>query len=257
VIAYHHAALAGPGAGAPPVCPPQYLVELFDRYADRFDEHLVRKLNYRGPELLRDAVFTIMSRRDPANAHGACTVGSIEETHGASTVDVPALNVIDLGCGTGLCGLLFRPVASHLVGVDLSPRMIEKSRQRNVYDELAQADVVKALTARPAAADIILAADVFIYIGDLEAVFRAAAGALRPGGLLAFTIEVIADAAGGFVLRPTRRYAQSAAYIRRLAIAVGLEEVSATPAVLRAGEEAGVDGLVFVLARPEGPGTSL
>jgi predicted TPR repeat methyltransferase len=231
VIAYHHAALAGRGADAPPACPPQYLVELFDGYADRFDEHLVKRLNYRGPELLRDAVAAVTSRTD--------------------------LNVIDLGCGTGLCGVLFRPVAAHLVGVDLSPRMIEKSRERNVYDELVRADVVEALQSRAATADVILAADVFIYIGDLAAVFRAAADALRPGGLLAFTIEVIDDAAGDFVLRPTRRYAQSAAYIRRLATAVGLEEVSATPAVLRAGEQAGVDGLVFVLARPAGPAASL
>jgi predicted TPR repeat methyltransferase len=227
VIAYHHAALAGAGAApapAPPACPPEYLVELFDRYADRFDEHLVAKLHYRGPELLRDAVSAATQRTD--------------------------LSVLDLGCGTGLCGVLFRPAASRIVGVDLSPRMIEKSEARGVYDELVRADVVEAMDARPASADVILAADVFIYIGDLSATFRAAGAALRPGGLFAFTIEVVDDAAGDFLLRPTRRYAQSARYVRRLMSEAGLREVSATRAVLRAGEEASVEGMVFVVQRP-------
>jgi len=208
VIAYHHAALAG--RGAPPACPPAYLIELFDRYADRFDAHLVGSLHYTGPQLLLGAVTAATSRKD--------------------------LAVLDLGCGTGLCGVLFRPIAATLVGVDLAPRMIEKARQRRVYDELVRADVVDVMRQRPGSADVVLAADVFIYIGDLMPVFRAARDSLRPGGLLAFTIEVIDDAAGDSVLRPTRRYAQSAGYIRRLSSEVGLEPVSVAPAVLRAGE---------------------
>src|SRR5439155_24800722 len=111
------------GGGGPGGRPPRYLVELFDGYADRFDEHLVEKLHYRGPELLRAAVSRATPRTD--------------------------LAVIDLGCGSGLCGALLRPVASTLVGVDLSPRMIEKARQRGVYDELLREDVVEALRRRP------------------------------------------------------------------------------------------------------------
>jgi predicted TPR repeat methyltransferase len=222
VIAYHHGALAG--RDAPPTCPPQYVVELFDRYAERFDEHLVKKLSYAGPQLLYGAVSGVTQRRD--------------------------LEVIDLGCGTGLCGVLFRPVASKLVGVDLSPKMLEQSRRRGVYDELVKADVVEALRARPESADVILAADVFIYVGELTAAFDAARWSLKPGGLFAFTVESIADADGEFVLRATRRYAHSAAYLRRLASAAGLEELTATRVVLRAGEEAPVGGMVFVLRRP-------
>jgi len=222
VVAYHHAALAG--RGAPPACPPDYLVELFDGYADRFDEHLVEKLHYRGPELLRAAVSRATPRTD--------------------------LAVIDLGCGTGLCGALLRPVASTLVGVDLSPRMIEKARQRGVYDELLREDVVEALRRRPGSVDLVVAGDVFIYIGDLSPVFEAAAAALRPGGFFAFTIEVIEDAAGDCLLRPTRRYAHSLGYVQRLAAAGGWTLRAATPAILRAGEGADVAGAVFVLARP-------
>jgi predicted TPR repeat methyltransferase len=225
VIAYHHAALAGERAGLtpPPATPPDYLVELFDRYAERFDAHLVEKLHYRGPELLRGAVSAVTARTD--------------------------LAVLDLGCGTGLCGVLFRPIASTIVGVDLSPRMIEKSKARGVYDGLIRDDVVEAMKARPASADVILAADVFIYIGELSAVFHNAAAALKPGGLFAFTIEVIDDTAGDFVLRPTRRYAHSARYIRRVISETGMRELSASRAVLRAGEEASVDGVVFVAQR--------
>ncbi len=221
LIAYHHAALAG--REPPAICPPQYLIELFDRYAEKFDEHLVQRLHYAGPELLRAAIAETTRRTD--------------------------LFVIDLGCGTGLCGVLFRSIASNLVGIDLSPKMVEKSLARGVYDEVVRADIVEALRQRPAASDLILAADVFIYIGDLAAVFAAVQTSLRPGGLFAFTIELIADESDEFVLRPTRRYAHSSAYVRRLTADAGFEELRATPAVLRAGEQADVAGLVFVLRR--------
>jgi predicted TPR repeat methyltransferase len=222
-IAYHHAALTG--AAPPPACPPQYLVPLFDGYADRFDEHLVDKLHYAGPRLLREAVAALTDRNH--------------------------LSVIDLGCGTGLCGVLFRPVAPRLVGVDLAPRMLEKSRSRGVYDELVRADVVDALRHRPTSADLVLAADVFIYVGDLAPVFDAVRTALLPGGLFAFTIESMDDDAGDFVLRATRRYAHSGGYVRRLAAEADLRECFMKPAVLRAGEAGDVAGAVFVLRKAE------
>jgi predicted TPR repeat methyltransferase len=221
-IAYHHAALTG--QPPPPACPPQYLIPLFDGYADRFDEHLVNTLHYVGPQLLRDAVAAVTARSD--------------------------LSVIDLGCGTGLCGALFRRLASRLVGVDLAPRMIEKSRQRGVYDELVRADIVDALRQRPGSADLVLAADVFIYVGELTAVFDAVRDALWPAGLFALTVESIDDAGGDFVLRPTRRYAHSSAYLRRLALAAGLVERYVKPAILRAGEAGDVTGNVFAFAKP-------
>jgi predicted TPR repeat methyltransferase len=221
-IAYHHAALTG--QAPPPACPPQYLVTLFDGYADRFDQHLVTTLHYAGPRLLRAAVATVTDR-----------------TH---------FSVIDLGCGTGLCGEIFRPVASKLVGVDLAPRMLEKARGRGVYDELVREDVADAMDRRAGSADLILAADVFIYIGDLAAVFDAVRKALAPCGLFAFTVESIDDGAGDFVLRPTRRYAHSAAYLRRLAAAAGLVERYAKAATLRAGEAGDVAGLVLIFGKP-------
>jgi predicted TPR repeat methyltransferase len=219
VARYHLAAL---GAGEPPAtCPPRYLVELFDNYADRFEHHLVTTLGYQGPQLLLDIVKS-------ANPQ-------------------PPLDVMDLGCGTGLCGVLFRPLVRTLVGVDLAPRMIAISKSRNVYDTLLQSDLPPALDSRPEAFDLLLAADVFIYIGDLSPVFRSAATALRPGGLFAFTIERTDSA--DFLLLPTRRYAQSVAYIRRLSAQFGFEELASEDAVLRAGETGDVPGTVFLLRR--------
>jgi predicted TPR repeat methyltransferase len=219
VAQYHLAAL---GAGDPPAtCPPRYLVELFDNYADRFEHHLVTTLGYQGPQLLLDMV---KSANPPL-----------------------PLDVMDLGCGTGLCGVLFRPLARTLVGVDLAPRMIALSKSRNVYDDLLHSDLAPALESRPQAFDLLLAADVFIYIGDLSPLFRSAATALRPGGLFAFTIERTDSA--DFLVLPTRRYAQSPAYIRRLSDQFGFEELTSKDAILRAGETGDVPGTVFLLRR--------
>jgi len=208
------------GARQAPSAPPrEYVARLFDSYAGYFDEHLVGGLNYQAPQLLHEAV----------------------------TAAAPAqpMDILDLGCGTGLCGMLFRPMARRLIGVDLSPGMLEKSRQRGVYDELIEDDAASALRNRPRSADLILAADVFIYVGALDNVFAAAAQALRPGGLLAFTIESLDS--GDYVLRRTRRYAQSIAYVRRLAQGCRFTEVSMRPVVLRKDLGQPVEGLAIVL----------
>lgn len=218
-VAFHYAAI---GAGDPPTqCPPEYLLELFDDYANRFDEHLFNRLAYRGPQLLFDAV------------------GALEHP--------PLMDIADLGCGTGAAGPLFRSMAKKLVAVDVSPRMLDKARERGAYDELVRAPIADFLRSRPAEFGLLLAADVFIYIGDLREVFEAAAGSLRAGGLFAFTIETIDS--GDYLLRPTRRYAQSLGYIQRLAGDFGFKSVSICPAVIRAGEGPAVQGAVVVLRR--------
>lgn len=219
VIAYHAGAL---GAGEPPAtCPPDYLIELFDNYADRFDDHLFNRLEYRGPQLMLDAVRAF-APREP-------------------------IDVIDLGCGTGAAGPLFRPMARRLVGVDLSPRMLEKSAERGAYDELIRSDIATALRARPGGFDLALAGDVFIYVGDLADVFDAAATSLRQGGLFAFTIETVP--AGDYVLRASRRYAQSLDYVGRMAAPAGFQELRSTAIVVRGGEGPAVEGAVIVLRR--------
>jgi predicted TPR repeat methyltransferase len=205
-------ALASLGVGeAPSSAPPAYVEALFDMYAHNFDAHLVQRLAYRTPELL---VAELRSAQPPTPA-----------------------DVIDLGCGTGLCGPLLRPLA--------------QAREGGAYDELVQGDVAAALAARPAAFDIAAAADVFVYIGDLAEVFRTAAAALRAGGLFAFSVEACADAEGDFRLGATRRYAHSLAYLQRLAAAHGFAVERAQHSVIRKESDQGVDGLLVVLRRAE------
>ena len=234
-IAYHLAAiqtLAGQPETPPPICPPDYLVQLFDGYADRFDAHLFDKLNYQGPALLAEIVS------------GA---GAIAPK--------PPWDVLDLGCGTGMTAVPFRESARSVTGVDLSPRMLKHAATRRmpdgrlVYHELIQADVMTALNARPASADLILSADVFIYIGDLHPVFTAVQTALRPGGLFAFTVESNAGEQD-YCLLPSRRYAHSQAYIERVASDYHFTCAAYRQCVLRQGDDGlPVNGTVYLLTR--------
>src|SRR5690606_25849867 len=154
-VAYKLAALRGDPA--PESAPAEYVAGLFDQYAEEFDAHLTGELGYQTPQRLREP---------------------FDGLAGGAT----GLRVLDLGCGTGLSGLVFRDCAAHLAGVDLSPRMLDKARGRGIYDELHCADLVQALERPGPDWDLMLAADVFVYLGDLGAVLRAAARALRPGG---------------------------------------------------------------------------
>jgi predicted TPR repeat methyltransferase len=218
-VRFLHVALTG--EGRPATTPPALVTALFDHYAAHFDDHLTLGVNYQGPQLLRAAVL------GDGEARG--------------------LDVLDLGCGTGLCGLAFRDLARTLSGVDLSANMLERARARGAYDRLIHGELLDALRAAPGAFDLVLAADVFIYVGDLAPVFPAVAAALRPGSRFAFVVE--ADDGADYVLRPTRRYAHPPAYIRALARSCGLAEKSGHRALLRMQEGQPIEGDVYVLQR--------
>ena len=217
-----HFALAALGAEPlPDAAPPGYVKGLFDQYAESFDRHLVEVLKYRTPALLVDA----LQRAAPAQVPDA----------------------VDLGCGTGLCGPLLRPLAQRLTGVDLSPGMLERARAAGHYDELLCAELVAFLDGPDHRFDIAVAADVLIYLGDLSGVFAGIGRALRPGGLFAFSVEASADA--DYRLQPSRRYAHSQAYLDRLAQMNGLSLESVESAVLREDGARAVEGLLLVLRR--------
>lgn len=209
-------ALAGE---SPARAPDAYSRDLFDDFAGEFDRRLVDELGYRVPEILAARIKALQPRRD--------------------------LNVLDLGCGTGLCGLHVAGHCATLTGVDLSPAMLERARARQLYGTLAEQNIGDWLAQAPAGVfDVVLAADVFIYIGDLAANFSAVARTLTTGGLFAFSIEQAMQ--GDFVLQPSGRYAHSAGYIRRLCRASNLVEVESFTQHLRGG----IDGLVFILRKP-------
>jgi predicted TPR repeat methyltransferase len=204
----------------PPATPYSYLLRLFDCYAPSFDQHLVDALDYVVPEKLLEAVL-------------------------AARPGAAAWDVIDLGCGTGLVGQHFRRVAGRLTGIDVSARMLQRAQRRKIYDHLVLGDNVHSLNARHEPCDLVLAADVFIYAGDLVAVFEAVARLLRQGGLLAFSLETTSQA--DYVLQPNRRYAHSLEYIRRLASQRHFHEVTVNSVNLRRQEDEHAEGLVIVL----------
>ena len=222
-VAYQLAALGE--ADAPAMPPPQYVAALFDQYAGDFDHHLQNVLQYRAPQLLLAAL-------DQAGLLDGET------------------DVLDLGCGTGLCGPLLRPYARTLAGVDLSPQMLEQARRREVYDELACADIagyLQASEARGTPWGLLVAADVLVYFGDLQPVLRAARRVLPAGGAFAFTVE--AQQSGDYVLRPSGRYAHSRPYLEALAQAHGFQVRSVTEQVLRKDDGADLAGLVAVFTK--------
>ncbi|WP_207476242.1 tetratricopeptide repeat protein [Arenibaculum pallidiluteum] len=202
---------------------PAFVRGLFDTYADRFDRDLLGRLDYRAPAILREATAPLLAGRGE-------------------------LDVLDIGCGTGLAGIAFRDAAAFLEGSDLSPRMVDKAAARGIYDRLEVAELRDSLGRRPAARDLVIAADVLVYLGDLHPVFSAVAEALRPGGMLAATAERLEGE--GFVLGATRRYAHGEAHLRAAAAASGLEVAILDHAVPRREKGQPVPGWVFVLRKP-------
>ncbi|MFT3818230.1 MAG: tetratricopeptide repeat protein [Rubrivivax sp.] len=222
--AYYLAALRG-GSGAPPQAPPAYVQGLFDDYAADFDRHLVDKLDYHAPAALQRLLL--------GPGIGRSAFGE----------------VLDLGCGTGLCAPLLRPLAQRLLGVDLSAAMLRAAAARGLYDELQQADLVphlQALAASGRRVELLVAADVLIYLGDLAPLFAAAARVLAPGGLFAFSVE-IAPPEQPFVLQPSLRYAHGEAALRRLAAAHGLQPLRDERGLLRVEQGQPVAGQYWVL----------
>ncbi len=199
--------------------PRGYVTRLYDDYADRFDAHL-EAIDYRVPTLIRDAVLEVTKTENPA------------------------WRVLDLGCGTGQCGEVIRPLADFLAGVDLSPRMIAKARERNVYDSLVVASIDDVFEGNEQRFDLIVAGDVFIYIGDLSNVLASCSRTLTAGGLVAFSIE--SSDTDSYRLCPTGRYAHSAAYIETIANASGLSVVYAQDIIVR-NDPIPIPGQILVL----------
>jgi predicted TPR repeat methyltransferase len=207
--------------------PQAYVRSLFDQYAPRFEEELVERLHYRAPALLFKAVLLVRAaERKPAFFKCA----------------------IDLGCGTGLGAAAFARNVDRFIGIDLSPGMIEQARAGGLYAELDVDDMVAGLQRQPdASADLVLAADAMVYVGDLAAVLAEVQRVLSPGGLLAFTVE--AHDGCGFIMGERLRWAHSVGYIRDAIAAAGLALAHIEEASPRSEEQLPVKGLVVVAAK--------
>jgi predicted TPR repeat methyltransferase len=204
-----------------------YVQVLFDQYAPRFESALVDDLGYRGPELLFRAVLSVRAAaRKPAFFKRA----------------------IDLGCGTGLAATAFARAVDHFIGIDLSPRMIERARLTGYYAELEVADMLQGLRTKPdASADLILAADAMVYVADLASVLAEAKRVLAAGSLLAFTTET--HAGEGVIIGKGLRYAHAPAYVRAAVEAAGLKLCLLEDRSARNEDNIPVPGLVAVASK--------
>ncbi len=209
----------------PPQPPSSYVERLFDDYADRFETSLVGKLDYSVPQKLAALL--------------------------ASTGRRYAL-AVDLGCGTGLLGPEIRARVDRLEGFDLSQNMLAKAAEKEVYDHLAQADLSLAPEATglfadgpQARADLVTAADVLMYLGNLESVFEAMVALAAPDADFAFSVED-AGAGEGFILAPSLRYAHSETYIRELCARHGLTVAEVVKTVIRKDGANVISGILFL-----------
>jgi predicted TPR repeat methyltransferase len=214
------------GEAAP--MPQGYVRALFDQYARHYDLSLLEGLDYRGPQLLFDAVTA------------ACSVIGREPWFDRA---------LDLGCGTGLASVVFAPRVDSLVGVDLSPVMIEQARRTGRYNHLHIADVLEFLKGQgDGCADLVIAADSLPYCSDLAPLVGEVARVLDEGGLFAFTVET--HDGGGVLVRETMRYAHGEDHVRAALIAAGLTVVSLAAASSRREKSIPVPGLVVVAVKP-------
>jgi predicted TPR repeat methyltransferase len=206
---------------------PAYVRALFDQYAPRFDEALAG-LAYDGPARLQEAVAA------------ACPDGTFG-------------HMLDLGCGTGLAGAAFRPLVRRLTGIDLSPAMATQAHGKKLYDRLETGDLVRFLAteqSRGGHYDLVIAADVFVYLFDLASVAVAVAGVLSPGGVFAFTVET--HSGKGVELGEKLRYRHGAGHVREALEAAGLRVLQLSPVTTRTEADADVPGLLALAVRPCG-----
>ena len=223
------------GGLQPAQIPPQIIDRLYADMADTFDEHLQQRLGYCIPALLVDALTPWLDRF--AQSHKRLP------------------HALDLGCGTGLFGVAVRDDVGRLVGVDLSPAMLAKARQRSLYDELIAGDLQDFLRAdlppQREPFDLVAACDVLIYLGNIDHLLMLVASRLNGGGRFVFSIESPQGMAGDFRLQPSGRYAHGTDYIARLAHAAGFEVIRQFATVVRTESAIPLDGFAYILQKPQ------
>lgn len=202
--------------------PKQFIEHLFDQYATIFDQHLTEILKYETPKILYDAVIAVIAD------------------------DLHPRKILDLGCGTGLSGKLFKELGAPLIGVDLSSQMIAIAEKKEIYDALVIADVHDALRIHRHN-ELILAADVLTYLGDLQPLFTEIKQALTQNGLFAFTIEIPPPDIKTYYLQTSIRYAHAREYIQALAKENNFTIITERKITLRRQANEGLPGMLYIL----------
>ena len=202
-----------------------YVATLFDRFAPDFDDQLTGELEYQVPRILAET----------AKDYSSSAKGE--------------LDILDLGCGTGLCGVAVKDLAKRIDGVDLSGEMLKLARKRRVYKTLTKLEVVAYMDKTRRSYDLVLGADVFVYFGLLDELFASVADVLKPGGLAIFSLEAYQEA--GFELTASGRYAHGRTYVRDAALAARLKERSVNSEKLRIEYGKPVLGDIWVFQNPD------
>ena len=210
--------------------PAAYVEELFDRYAGHFDEHLTKRLGYTVPQDLA----ALAAPWRPARA-------------------APLEQGLDIGCGTGQAGAVFRSWCRRLTGVDLSANMLARARERGCYDQLRRADILEYLAQPVGPYDLVVAADVLIYLGDLRPLLEALSGRMRPGGLLLGSVEDLGRTAGreppAYRLKRSGRYGHHWPALEAMAGRYGFEPLTSRNQGIRREEGRWITGTLFVWRR--------
>jgi predicted TPR repeat methyltransferase len=204
----------------PATAPSDYVRSFFDEFSRRFEKHLVDNLQYKVPRLMRDAYDSVLPN--------GCKFK----------------NGVDLGCGTGLSGEAFISLAERLTGVDLSPNMIEKSKEKEIYEALYEDDILKFLNESKETFDLFIAADVLIYLGDPIPFFEKIKKAAADGAIIVLSTESCDE--GDYHIRQTGRYAHNKSSIEEVASRFGFKLLLRNSAGLRMEKEQWVDGDIFV-----------
>lgn len=219
---YMHELLSGK---VPDQAPEDVTRGLFDRYASRFDSHLVGVLKYRLPKIFSARILELYPDRK--------------------------LNILDLGCGTGLVGAALGPIEGYFVGVDLSLPMLEEAKKHGVYSRLHHVNLLDALAATDEAEyEVIIAADVFIYLGALDAAINGAFKVLRPGGHLFFSVEAGPDDGPDFSVEKSMRYTHARRYIQQLMHSAGFVSTTFEDTDLRMEQNTPIHGLIVSAQKP-------
>jgi len=203
------------------VSPQSYISALFDSYADHYDAHLAHSLQYKVPTQIFDMMHHVLK------------------------IPEYQWKVLDLGCGTGLCGQFFRASASSLAGVDLSERMLDVAREKKIYDELVKADALEFLQQQHAKYDLIIAGDTLVYIGDLAPLFSAAHQALKPSGYFIFNVEATDEK--DWQLTPTGRFAHNKTYLDDLIASNHFHILSFRALTIRTQDSFPVHGYLYLI----------
>jgi len=201
--------------------PPDYIQSLFDAYADHYDSHLLQALEYKIPVIFYGALKKYLSHHP--------------------------LDILDLGCGTGLTATPFKPHAKSLTGVDLSAAMLKKAKEKNMYDTLQQSDILDFLNDKKSLYDLILAGDVLVYLGDLQLLFLRIFDALKPQGLFIYNAEITED--NHFKMNQSGRFSHHDAYLHSLAASSGFKTIDYQKIITRLQNNEPVYGHLVILKR--------